>query len=175
MCVSCLVVSVFTFMVPVSDVPPTAVVQPITTSDTRDFQLNSMPRIAAAQREIQSTIEQLPRSAAEAGILRRGLNTFVARLSLAKTEQQAQAILDEETDKLAVAVKKAPNAQQLIDIMLDIRERNYSPEKGIENDSGLIEIQSSANPLRQQASSLAMHLSQMNTGLMLQHRSGWLS
>lgn len=174
MCVSCLVVSVFTFMVPVSDAPPTAVVQPITTLDTRDVQLNSMPRIAAAQREIQSTIEQLP-SSAEAGILRSGLKTFVARLSLAKTEQQAQAILDEETDKLAVAVKKAPNAQQLIDIMLDIRERNYSPEKGLENDSGLIEIQSSANPLRRQASSLAMHLSRMNTGLKLQHYSGWLS
>jgi hypothetical protein len=160
MCVSCLVVSALTFLIPVSDVPASNVPQSINPSAPTALRTKVSPGIAAAQREIQTVIAHLPRSK-DADILRNGLKTFSTRLNTATTDQQAQDILDEETDKLAEAVRKAPNAQKIVDILLDIRDRNDT--YNLKNNNGLVELQSNAG------------LMLLHKGLKLHQRSGWLS
>jgi hypothetical protein len=160
MCVSCLVVSALTFMIPVSDAPTSNVPQSITTSVPTALQSKASPGITAAQREIQRVIAQLPKSN-DAEILRNGLKTFSTRLNTAKTDQQAQNILDEEAIKLSEAVKKVPNAQKLVDILLDIRNRNDAYK--LNNNTGLVELQSNAG------------LMLLQKRLKLHQRSGWLS
>lgn len=160
MCVSCLVVSALTFMIPVSDAPTSNVPQSMTTAAPMALRSKVSPGIAAAQREIQRVIAQLPNSE-DADILRNGLKTFSTRLNTATTDQQAQNILDEEAIKLSESVKKVPNAQKIVDILLDIRNRNdaYNPK----NNTGLVELQSNAG------------LMLLQKGLTLHQRSGWLS
>lgn len=160
MCVSCLAVSALTFLIPVSDVPASNVSQFMPPSASTALPSKVSPGIATAQREIQSVIAQLPLSK-DADILRNGLKTFSTRLNAATTDQQAQDILDEETDKLAEAVKKASNAQKIVDILLDIRNRNDA--YNLKNNNGLVKLQSNAG------------LMLLQKGLKLHQRSGWLS
>jgi hypothetical protein len=161
MCVSCLAVSALTFFIPVSDVPASNIPQPASASaPTTLVKPKVSTGIAAVQKEIQAVLAQLPKSA-DAEILRSSLKATSIRLNTATSDQQAQDILDEENDKLAEAVKKSPNAPQIAEILLDIRDR--SDAQNLKNDTGAVELQSNAGFMFFQK------------GLSLHQRSGWLS
>jgi hypothetical protein len=161
MCVGCLVVSALTFIVPVSEVPASNVSQPVTASvPTALLATNQVsPGIAAVEKDIQAVLDQLPDSA-DAEMLQIGLETTLARLDTATSNEQAQTIVDEEVDKLAEALIEAPNAEQVSNILLDIRAQ--SDGDSLPNETGLVEFQSNGFMLLQ-------------NGLQLNQRSGWLS
>jgi hypothetical protein len=161
MCVGCLVVSALTFIVPVSDIPASNIPQSITASSpTTLATAQASPGISAVRQEIQAVLEQLPNSE-DAEMLQNGLETALTRLNTATSDQQAQSIVDEEVDKLAEALTEAPNAEQVSNILLDIRSR--SDADGLQDETGLVEFQSNAGFLLLQSS------------LQLDKRSGWLS
>jgi hypothetical protein len=161
MCVACLVVSALTFIVPVSDAPTSYVPQSATASAPKTLVRTQVsPGIAAVKKEIQVVLAHLPNSS-DAEILRNGLKAASTRLNTATSDQQAQDILDEETDRLAEVVKKAPNAQQIADILLDIRNR--ADAQKLKNGTGAVELQSNAGFML------------LQKGLQLHQRSGWLS
>jgi hypothetical protein len=161
MCVGCLVVSALTFIVPVSDIPASNIPQSITASSpTTSATAQASPGISAVRQEIQAVLEQLPNSE-DAEMLQNGLETALTRLNTATSDQQAQSIVDEEVDKLAEALTEAPNAEQVSNILLDIRSR--SDADGLQDETGLVEFQSNAGFLLLQSS------------LQLDKRSGWLS
>jgi hypothetical protein len=161
MCVSCLVVSALTFFIPVSDVPVPNAAQSASTSVSTTLvrpQLSSS--IAKVQKEIQAILVQLPNSSG-AEILRHSLRATSTRLNTATSDQQAQNILDEENDKLAEAVKKAPNASQIAEILLDVRDR--ADAQNLKNGTRALKLQSNAGFMF------------LQKGLQLNQRSGWLS
>lgn len=161
MCVSCLVVSALTFFIPVSDVPASNIPQSASASaPTTLVKSKVSPGIAAVQKEIQAVLTQLPKST-NTEILRNGLKATSTRLNTATSDQQAQDILDEENDKLAEAVLKSPNAPQIAEILLDIRDRDDA--QNLKNGTGPVELQSNAG------------LMFLQKGLQLHQWSGWLS
>ncbi|MGB3298536.1 MAG: hypothetical protein WBA76_09730 [Phormidesmis sp.] len=162
MCVGCLVISTLTFIVPVSDVPVSNVPQAVNGSAVTTL-ATSQPEstgIATVEKEIQAVLAQLPDSE-DAEFLQEGLETTLARLDTATTDQQAQAIIDEEVNKLSEEFAAAPNADQVIDILLDIRDS--SPNGNFLNNPNSSRLQSSASGVL------------MPAGLQLNQRSGWLS
>ena len=155
MCVGCLVLSTLTFIVPVSDVPQ-AVVDPALTTLTIS---QESAGIATVEQEIQAVLSQLPDSE-DAEFLQAGLETTLVRLDTATSDQQAQAIIDEEVNKLSEEFAVVPNADRVIDILLDIRES--SPMGNFQSGLGSTQPQSSAGDVL------------IPVGLQLNQRSGWL-
>ena len=161
MCVGCLVISALTFIVPVSDVPVSNVPQPIDASvPTTLATAQASSGIATVQKEIKTVLAQLPDSE-DAELLQNSLETTLIRLNTATGDQHAQVIVDEEMNKLAEALAAAPNAEQVTNILLDIRERSNS--SNLQNEMGSAELQSNAG------------LMSLQKGLQLNQRLGWLS
>ena len=161
MCVGCLVISAFTFIVPVSDASISSAPQTINSSAlTAISTVQQSTGITTIEKEIQAVLAQLPDSE-DSELLQDGLETTLSRLDTATTDQQAQAIIDEEVNKLAEALAAAPNADQVANILLDIR--NPSITDSFQNGSDSTELQSSAGSMP------------LSTGLQLNQRSGWLS
>lgn len=162
MCVACLAVSALTFVIPASPVPqsPSGLV-PDRGNASQVVSAKVSPGVTQVQTTLQAMLKQLPNSA-DTQVLRKGLESAVARLKMAQTDRQAQALLDAEMGKLAKAVMDAPNAQALIDLTLDIRDRI----EGLSNSStsDMIQLQSNAASLLVQKG-LQLH----------QQRNGWLS
>lgn len=164
MCVGCLVISAFTFIVPVSDAPASSVPHTVTGSATSTLAIAQQSAqqsagIATVEQEIQAVLAQLPDSK-DSELLQDGLESTLIRLDTATSDQQAQAIIDEEVNKLAEALAKAPNADQVANILLDIRDP--SATDSFQNVPSSVELQSSADSV-------------LPTGLQLNQRSGWLS
>lgn len=161
MCVGCLVISAFTFIVPVSDASVSNAPQTINSSALPVLAIaQPSTGIATVEKEIEAVLAQLPDSE-DSALLQNGLEATLVRLDTATTDQQAQAIIDEEVNKLAEALAVAPNADQVANILLDIR--NPSVTDSFQNDSDSTELQSSAGSIV------------LPTGLQLNQRSGWLS
>ena len=121
MCVGCLIISTFTFIVPVSDMPVADVPQSVNNSALITLAANQESAgIAAVEKEIQAVLDQLPDSE-DAEFLQDGLETALIRLDTATSDQQAQAIIDEEINKLSEEFAAAPNADAVVDILVDIR------------------------------------------------------
>ncbi len=161
MCVGCLVISTFTFIVPVSDIDVAAsnLPQSINNSAPTTLVMGQDAGIETVEKEIQAVLDQLPDSEA-ADFLQDGLETTLVRLDTATSGQQAQAIIDEEINKLSEEFAVAPNADAVIDILVDIR--NSAPTYNFQGDPNATELQSSAGAVL------------VPTGLQLNQRSGWL-
>ena len=161
MCVGCLVMSALTFIVPVSDVPVSNAPQSINESaPTTLATAQASSGVAAVQKDIQTVLAQLPDSE-DAELLQNSLETTLIRLNTATSDEHAQIIVDEEMNKLAQALAEAPNAEQVTNILLDIRER--TAPNNLQNGSELGELQSSAGFMS------------LQKGLLLSQPSGWLS
>jgi flagellar hook-basal body complex protein FliE len=161
MCVACLAVSALTFIIPASPVPQSPsglMIAPANSTQVVRTQIS--PGVSQMQTTLRAMLKQVPDSA-DTQVLRKGLEFAVVRLNTAKTNQQAQALLDEEMDELAQVIIKAPNAQALIDLTLDIRDRI----EGLSAPSG-----SDTTQLQSNAASILLQ-----KGLQLHQRSGWLS
>lgn len=160
MCVGCLVVSALTFIVPVSDASVSNVPQSINESvPTTLATAQASSGIATVEREIQTVLAQLPDSE-DAELLQNSLETTLIRLNTATSDQHAQVIVDEEVNKLAEALAEAPNAEQVTNILLDIRER--ANPNDLQSEIGPAELQSNAG------------FTSLQKGLQLNQRSGWL-
>ena len=161
MCVGCLIISTFTFIVPVSDMPVANVPQAVNDSALITLATNQESAgIEAVEKEIQAVLAQLPDSE-DAEFLKDGLETALTRLDTATSDQQAQAIIDEEVNKLSEEFAAEPNPDRVADILLDIR--SSSPTDSFQNTPSSTELQSSADAML------------LPTGLQLNQRSGWLS
>ena len=162
MCVGCLVMSALTFIVPVSDASVSSnISQSINESaPTTLATAQASSGIATVQEEIQTVLAQLPDSE-DAELLQTSLEMTLTRLNTAKSDQHAQVIVDEEISKLAEALVEAPNAEQVANILLNIRER--ANPNALQNEIGSAELQSNADFMSLQKS------------LQLNQRSGWLS
>lgn len=166
MCIGCLVISTFTFIVPVSDTTVSNVPQivndsALTTLTTNQLVTNQESAgIAIVEEEIQAVLAQLPDSE-DAEFLQEGLETTLARLDTATSDQEAQAIIDEEVNKLSEAFAVAPNADRVVDILLDIR--SAPPADDFQNGDRSTQLQSNAGSML------------LPVGLQLDQRSGWLS
>lgn len=161
MCVGCLVMSALTFIVPVSDASVSSnVPQSINESAPTALATAQVSSgIATVEKEIETVLAQLPDSE-DAELLQTSLETTLLRLDTATSDQHAQVIVDEEVNKLAEALAEAPNAEQITNILLDIRER--ANPNNLQNEAGLAELQSNAG------------FTSLQKGLQLNQRSGWL-
>lgn len=161
MCIGCLVISALTFIVPVSDVPVSISPQAVSGSTSSTLAIAQQSAgIATVEKEIQTVLAQLPDSE-DSKLLQNGLEATLIRLDTATSGQQAQAIIDEEISKLAEVLAVAPNADQIANILLDIRE--LSGTDSFQNDPDLTDLQSSASSML------------LLTGLQLNQHSGWLA
>jgi hypothetical protein len=156
MCLGCLVVSTLTFIVPVSDMPQDVNNPQLVTPATNQESAG----IAIVEQEIEAVLAQLPDSQ-DAEFLQNGLENTLIRLDTATSEQHAQAIIDEEIDKLSQEFAAAPNPAEVTNILLDIRDS--APTYNLQNVPVTTELQSSTGTMP------------LPTGLQLTQRSGWLS
>lgn len=94
MCVGCLVISTFTFIVPASDMPVSNAPQVVNNSAASTLVINQESAgIATVEKEIQAVLDQMPDSE-DAEFLQDGLEATLVRLDTATSDQQAQAIIN---------------------------------------------------------------------------------
>lgn len=159
MCIGCLAISALTFIIPVSGNSP-SIPSPTATPVTAGQEIRVSLGVAKTQKMLQTMLQKVPLSA-DTQVLRQGLTAASVRLSMATTDQQAQVMLDEEMDALVEALNKAPNAEKLIVLVWEIRDKIDGP--ATTSRSSGVELQSNAMSLL------------LQKGLQLHQQSGWLS
>jgi len=115
MCVGCFVISAFTLFLPPSDLPPTSVV------------LTSEP-IAPTVIELRSALaemkEALP-ATTTTELLRQELQNLQTQLAQTNDLETTEILVDEGLGQLRDRILSAPNADELIEVLYQMREERY--------------------------------------------------
>ncbi len=133
MCVSCLTLSALTLFTPVSETPQPVALQ---TGAVREIVYTQAPALTVAQETqaaIATMLQQLPVES-ELHLLRSGLETLQVRLNQAKTDAEAEAMIDQELAHLQQRVLASPSAERIIAVLrgMVLEENTLQSQRGSE-------------------------------------------
>lgn len=127
MCVGCFVVSAFTLFVPVTEVgsplPPEAFSSPAQVQDPIMAQ-----HLRQAVQDMQAAASRHPNTQ----VIVVALGELANRLDPISHLDTAERMVDEALEQLKEDILAAPNADQLIEAMYQLREKRYQQRQGFQ-------------------------------------------
>lgn len=121
MCVTCLAFSAMTLFSPVTEAPQPANVAPASVPSTQVRQVKSMSVAEETRIVLTEMLKRMPNSP-ETRVLREEFKSLQAKLVGVKDDDKADAIIDDGVNSLSKRVMAAPNSDQLIEVLFELRE-----------------------------------------------------
>jgi len=148
MCVTCLAFSAMALFSPVIEAQRPVSVGSANVPGEKFSQVQSMSVAEETRTSITRMLKQLPKSS-DTRILHEEFKSLQARLAGVKDDAKAEAIIDDGLNALSKRVTAAPNSDQLMEVLFEMREAKPNPQLINSTQSKLLQgASSSATPFR---------------------------
>ncbi len=137
MCFGCITLSAFTLFIPVTDASQPTHLPVTNTPGAEMAQVQLSANVPKFRDTVAQMIEQVSQSP-DAEILREELTAIHVGLAGVTDLTQAQEIVDDGMDAMAQRVMAAPNADDLIDLLYDLQDRQFGPQAQLQSSITLL-------------------------------------